>query len=76
MHHVRSLLRTEKTVPAGHLPLVFQFCLSPKNLQEATYSLSRCFSSYIALRLASVCSRKKKAQVDEQLDMVVAHAYA
>jgi hypothetical protein len=62
-------------VPAGHLPLAFQFCLSPKNLQEATYSLGRCSSSYISLRLASVFE-KKKAQVDEQLDMGVAHAYA
>jgi hypothetical protein len=37
--------------------------------------LGRCSSSYISLLLASVFE-KKKAQVDEQLDMGVAHAYA
>jgi hypothetical protein len=76
MHHLKSLLWTEKPVPAGHhLTLVFQLCLSPKNLQEARYSLGRCSSFYVALRLARVLE-KKKTQLDEQLDMGVAHAYA
>jgi hypothetical protein len=62
-HCLKSLLRTEKPVSAGYLPLVFQFFLSPKSLQVARFSLGRCSSSHVALLLSSVFQRKKKAQV-------------